>query len=411
MMTNDKKKDERLSLLLSAIDQGKAPAKQQFLEALRERSANEFQDCSAQSKIESQVSRVSFWRMIMKSRITKTSVAAAIIILAVIFGISQFGGKLEIATVAWADVIKPILNAKTVVYTVIIGEEGKSPPMRDMIMGSRIRRSMVGVDDVTIIDLETSRVLALDPKKHKAIYIDLKGLPEKMPNPLEALRTVIIRLQENPHFVVEELGEREIDGQRAIGFKAAFTGEHPNVEVIIWADPETALPIRIEQQMGQMRFIGKDFQFDVDLDEALFSMEIPAGYTEQQPQELDLFGSTEEDFIEGLRVWTKYLGDGEFPGDVSIEYFVKQGPMAQEKFEELDLSDEEELEVGMKMQRHLLFIRFFKGEGKWHYAGKGVKLGEADKAIFWYRPKDSPTYRVIYGDLSVKDVGAENLPN
>ena len=46
----------------------------------------------------------------------------------------------------------------------------------------------------------------------------------------------------------------------------------------------------------------------------------------------------------------------------------------------------------------------------WHYAGSGVKLGDASKAIFWYLPKDSKTYRVIYGDLHVKDVAPENLP-
>jgi hypothetical protein len=59
-----------------------------------------------------------------------------------------------------------------------------------------------------------------------------------------------------------------------------------------------------------------------------------------------------------------------------------------------------------------LFIQLFelKGEGKWHYAGEGVKLGDAGKAIFWYRPKGSDTYRVIYADLSVKDVVPENLP-
>ena len=38
-----------------------------------------------------------------------------------------------------------------------------------------------------------------------------------------------------------------------------------------------------------------------------------------------------------------------------------------------------------------------------HYAGKGVSLGAADKPIFWYRPKDSKKYRVIYADLSVRD--------
>jgi hypothetical protein len=62
------------------------------------------------------------------------------------------------------------------------------------------------------------------------------------------------------------------------------------------------------------------------------------------------------------------------------------------------------------MQQYLLFTRVFKGEGKWYYRGKGVKLGEAATAVFWYRPKDSATYRVIYGDLHVEDVAAENLP-
>ena len=38
-----------------------------------------------------------------------------------------------------------------------------------------------------------------------------------------------------------------------------------------------------------------------------------------------------------------------------------------------------------------------------HYAGKGVSLGAADTPIFWYRPKDSKKYRVIYADLSVRD--------
>jgi hypothetical protein len=64
----------------------------------------------------------------------------------------------------------------------------------------------------------------------------------------------------------------------------------------------------------------------------------------------------------------------------------------------------------MKLGRHLLFIRFFKGEGRWHYAGKGVKLGDAQTVIFWYQPKGSQTYRVIYGDLSVKDVAPNDLP-
>ena len=41
--------------------------------------------------------------------------------------------------------------------------------------------------------------------------------------------------------------------------------------------------------------------------------------------------------------------------------------------------------------------------------GNGVKFGAADTPIFWYRPKDSKKYRVIYADLSVRV--ADTPPN
>lgn len=45
-----------------------------------------------------------------------------------------------------------------------------------------------------------------------------------------------------------------------------------------------------------------------------------------------------------------------------------------------------------------------------HYTGNGVRLGEADKPIFWYRPANASMYRVIYGDLSVREVSKDALP-
>jgi len=158
-----------------------------------------------------------------------------------------------------------------------------------------------------------------------------------------------------------------------------------------------------------MILITKNLKFDVPMDESLFSMDVPEGYTQQQA-ELDLHGATEEDFIEGLRIMAEVFGDGNFPESVALEDYLKQAPAIIKKCEELGLSEEEQTELGMKLQNYLLFIRFFKGEGQWHYAGKGVKLGDADTAIFWYRPEGSETYRVIYGDLRVEDVSPENLP-
>jgi hypothetical protein len=76
----------------------------------------------------------------------------------------------------------------------------------------------------------------------------------------------------------------------------------------------------------------------------------------------------------------------------------------------MDLSDDEETQLGQTIQNYLLFTRFFKGQGQWTYRGYGVTLGEKEIPIFWYRPQDSETYRVIYGDLHVEDVLPEHLP-
>jgi hypothetical protein len=54
------------------------------------------------------------------------------------------------------------------------------------------------------------------------------------------------------------------------------------------------------------------------------------------------------------------------------------------------------------------FAQRHKVDNNWWYAGGGVKLGEADKAICWWKQKDSTTYRVVYGNLHIGD--ANEMP-
>ncbi len=368
---------------------------------IAEQTSKDFEEILTQSK---QPKRYVLGDYIMKSKLIKIA-AAAVIIIAAGLGVYHFGSTFVGGTVTFADVIKPIFNARTATLTIIIGEEGSGVEIHDMIMESRIRRTLSNMEGVVaIIDMDSGRILQLTLDKKEAIYIDLKDWLA-MPNYMESLQNVITRLQESPGFKVEELGIQQIDGRDLIGFYA----EHPKTSITIWADPETALPVRIDQTEGQMNVICKDLQFDVPMDEELFNMDVPEGYSVQQT-ELDLTGATEEDFVEGLRIMAEMFGDGYFPESVSVEEYLKQAPAMAQKCEEMGLSKEQEDELGMKLSNYLLFIRFFKGEGKWHYAGNGVKLGDADTAIFWYRPEGSETYRVIYGDLTVKDVAPENLP-
>jgi hypothetical protein len=74
---NNKKTDKRVSSLLSAVDRGVAAPDEQFLDKLQKQSSAEFLACSA-DRIKTR--RVSLWRAILKSPITKLAAAAVIAI-------------------------------------------------------------------------------------------------------------------------------------------------------------------------------------------------------------------------------------------------------------------------------------------------------------------------------------------
>jgi hypothetical protein len=128
-------------------------------------------------------------------------------------------------------------------------------------------------------------------------------------------------------------------------------------------------------------------------------------------------GQPEQDLIEMFRQYSELSG-GPFPRSLDMMsilhvFMVKKGtsdslesphdPSAKQEREQ------EIVEAQAKLQRGLRFASLLPKEANSHYAGKGVSLGAADMPIFWYRPKDSKKYRVIYADLSVRD--AEGPPS
>ncbi|MHC4537430.1 MAG: zf-HC2 domain-containing protein [Planctomycetota bacterium] len=337
-------------------------------------------------------------RLIMKSPITRVAVAAAVIVVAAI-------GIYSISTpsITFADVVEPILTARTMIFDNIIGGEETGPTVTDTISGQRIRRVMSNVPTMTmILDLESSKMLVLDDSDKTAAYVDISGtVGERHQSFVKFLREVITKIKDN----YQELGEQEINGQKAIVFEA--TG--PNESVKIWADPETALPIRIEFTLGQMSAIMKNFQINPPVDDSLVNMDVPDGYALAKT-DLDMTDVTEKDFIESLRIWAKVIRDGTFPDEISSESAMKQVPALGAKLTALNLSEKEGTQMGLNFGKGLMFHQILQTQGQCHYAGQGIKLGDASKAIFWYKPQGSATYRVIYGDLSVKDIAEADLP-
>jgi hypothetical protein len=123
----------------------------------------------------------------------------------------------------------------------------------------------------------------------------------------------------------------------------------------------------------------------------------------------------EEDLTDALRHYSKLSG-GPFPDSLAPEslsdevlvkkWHLKKGQWFNAK-QMLAI-----MESNMMFQPGSTFMASLSPEADAHYAGKGVSLGAADKPIFWYRPRDSKKYRVIYADLSVRDADAPpNVPN
>jgi hypothetical protein len=244
------------------------------------------------------------------------------------------------------------------------------------VAGSRIRQTISNLPNMTsIIDLENARLLSLDTETKTATYVNIQGeLEQRTKNYIEFVRQVLMKLKDSPD--VERLGKREIDGRKAIGFVARGANE----EVKIWADPKTAVPVRVELRLGQLSAVLKNFEFDAAIDDSQVSMEVPEGYTLEE-SEVEFSGASEADFIESLRIWADVMGDGEFPEAIGTQNAMKQVPLLGEKLGSRGVSGDEGKQVGMKFIRGMLFFQVYETGSEWHYGGKGVKLGDGESVV------------------------------
>ena len=349
--------------------------------------------------IEKAGSALKLRRTIMRNPVTKIA-AAAIIIIAVLIGINPFKN-----TVLFSQVIEPILNSRTIIFDMIIGTDDTGMYTHEIVVDSIIRRTMSNIPNMTlIIDMNNAKMLTLDTEAKTAFYADIEGdLGDRTRSYIEFVRQVVRQLQDGQ---VDQLGEKIIDGQKAIG----FVGKGQNEEVTIWADPKTAIPIRIDVHIGQeLAFTMKNFEFNVEVDESLVSMDVPDGYILKET-EMDLGNATEEDFVESLRVWAKVIRDGSFPDAIGTVNAMEQMTVLIEKIGQMNIPEEEATQIGIAFGKGMLFHQILESQGSWYYEGAGVKFGDVDTPVFWYQPEGSAAYRVIYGDLHVEDVAPEDLP-
>ncbi len=360
-----------------------------------------------------QPAELKIWSIIMKSNITKLA-AAAVIIIAALIVIHYSGSSIDGTSVAWADVIEQISNFRPYACTYTVFDEGTLVrSYRSMRFSLTQRREIRFDGTILVYDLAIPKLLTIVPEKKYAIERILDAQPTTDPDIFKMADS----MQNISSGGVQELGIREIDGHIAKGFRSKSEYN----DITIWADVQTKLPVQLEIiHVGRgKKIIISEFEFDIDFDEALFSTTAPEGYTvekldKREVTELTKFkrSTTEKDLIEGLRALAIFL-DGRFPPKIELDELREtlKGYIAQNNLSDSEI-EERLAPVSEKWTKAYWYTMLLKGEmeaGDFHYAGDGVELGDSDTPVIWWLPKDSKTYRVIYGDLSVKDVAPENL--
>ena len=341
----------------------------------------------------------------MNGRMPKLAVAATVAVAALL-GLHYLGGSIDGASVAWADVLKNMEAAKTFMYT----REFEKEDVREVIVVRVMEPYLCRHDyldgrggcDVGIMNTQTGRQINLYPRTKSASISNEEGYTGRQFREYQNLKKDLRDGTE------KDLGRVKLNGRDTICFEITKADQITTV----WADPNTGLPIQIETLLdkdGRMRMLMSDIRFDAELDERLF--EIPADYcildlaTQRWTTPFEL---TEKHLIEGLAVCPKYL-DGRFR-----TRYIGGRPLTDE-VERKCRAEVEKIKGWSEEEAHksslgCAFIEQLPEGSNWQYVGEDVKLGDATRAVCWWKPAGSSTYRVVYGDLSVRDVAPDDLP-
>jgi len=435
---DDKRTDKRISLLMSVVEKNAAKLNKEFLGKLQEKSTAEFLASSAAGNQKSQMkTSFSMWRIIMKSKLTKIAAAAVIIIAC---SISLIFWKSTGSGIALADVLTRIEQVTGYMYQIKSiatdpEQQGTETTTATIIVSNEadLKMTITEVDSNNFQKPSEWESFTLGeewyllPKSNSIVFINHKQKKYSrffVENPKHHLykkqynepREIIKQILNCEH---KSLGQSIIDGVTVEGFQTTdknyqggFFGQadsFPNkkVDVKLWVDVNTFLPVRLEEDVtksGDMHIqdISYDFRWNVIINPDDFEPNIPEDYNTPIGADVVFPNPNEENTIKGLKLFVDSVN--KYPVDIKrsgVEYMINE-----------DISDEEKI----GKMRELLITRapadFYEtliNENKEPvYYGETVEPGNLSKVLLRWKLDDG-RYRVIFGDLSAKTVTAEEL--
>jgi len=387
-------------------------------------------------------------RLIMKSPITKLA-TAAIVAIACLIGLSLWRGTES--GIALADVLARVEQVKAFSCQwseKMTGEDLNKKPYSSESRGTVLISQEYGWKTIfeeldpnggkstselyRLADKKTMISILHKQKRYSREEFDARWAEEWWKSENDP-RTVTKRILECKH---ESLGRSTIDGIEVEGFQTndpnciGYPKDKVEVDVKMWADVKTRLPVRYEftrayfDQTGDKiieheHFVMYDFQWDIPVDASEFEPVIPDDYTVlvvKFPAHI-----TEENAIQGLKLGAELLGN--YPDPERFRNFLPVLRSALEKSETpaaMQLKEElkglSQRDKAQRLSDATLSIRClvrFYMVLEWdkrdpaHYV-KIVTPKDADKVLLRWKVSDNE-YRVIFGDLHAETVTKAKL--
>jgi hypothetical protein len=374
-------------------------------------------------KTKSVLEEPNIWRTIMKSRISKLA-AAAVIIIAVLFGMSSFKDS---SGVAWGKVLNNVERINSFInrmkMTVQSPEGSNEVEMtfyRSTEYGTRRDSYFKGeLISQLYIPAEGNNGVELVPSVKQyveAIFTDeqIKEIAEK--NDPRAIVEEFMCCNKYTRLGQETIGGVEVEGIEVDNEQFGAT-LFERGKGRLWVAVDTDLPVLIELEgtsaggSVQISFTIDGFDWDPGLQAADFQPNIPSDYTLMA--KVDLSGGVEA-VIKGLRGFAK-ITEGKYPTNLDLittgkelrEAFIalrqKQGKSPEEK------PTQEEMENMLSIQGACMFYGKLVKENKDAvYYGDSVTAQDVEKVLMRWKISDEK-YRVIFGDLSTLDVSYDEL--
>ncbi|MCK4793129.1 MAG: hypothetical protein KAV87_55880 [Desulfobacteraceae bacterium] len=286
-------------------------------------------------------------------------------------------------------------------------------------------------------DIQGSETYLL-PRQNSIIFVDHN---EKTYVPMiwDGMKLDYYKEEYNdPHIIIKEilgcdhisLGQSVLDGVTVEGFQTTdlaykggffgeddyFVGEYKTVDVKLWVDVKTFLPVRLEEDIvtekgTHIHQISYDFRWNVIVNPDDFEPNIPDDYT-STVGDIIIPAYNEENAVKGLRLFDDLAG--KYP--VSLEEESLKEALKLTGDDDPDswksLSDDEKtrkMSEFMSLGGPAFFYETLVEENKDPvYYGETVGPDDTDKVLLRWKLDDGQ-YRVIFGDLSIRNVTPEEL--